>query len=254
MNAGPMIRGVICVAAGFAVRSNLHAQDSALAFLLHPEAVLSGVGPGSETTLAPEVDGTSLSFAAPRIAYYKNTDQAEFVSAVWNDASGRALHQRDVLFLKPDYGVIVDYIYGTGRHTIVRESGLPSGKLIKVTSDKNGAQSSEGDGETFRLQAIDPTSTASLAGDTVTFTSTAQIPAPIPTVFLAWAGAAPRVEYVKPANPMIVKFKVTYPTGQVDEIAVAWEPRALHLSGREFKGWAACLRTGPAGVSSMEIH
>ena len=77
-------------------------------------------------------------------------------------------------------------------------------------------------------------------------------PAPIATVLFGWTGATtPKIEYVK---PMIVKFKVTFPDGRVDEIAVAWEARALHLSGKEFKGWAACSRSGPAGMSSIEIN
>jgi hypothetical protein len=119
-------------------KGTLRAQDSATAFLVHPEGALPGMGPGPDgATLAPLVDGSALCFAAPQIAFYRNTGQAEFVSAVWNDGSGEALHQRDVLLIKPDYGVIVDYVHGTGRHTVVRGFAFPSGT---VTSDARGAQ------------------------------------------------------------------------------------------------------------------
>ncbi len=252
--------------AGVVLTVNLHAQDAGTAFLLHPESTLIAMTLGQdEATLAPKVDGSMLSFTAPQILIHKNSDQAEFISAVWKDASGQPVHQRDVFVVKPDYGVVVDYVYGKGRHTIFRYFRFPSGK---PSSDANGAQTSLADGKSFRVQAMDGAS-ASIQGNApktesmavpdsekiVNFHATINTPAPIATVLLGWTGAAaPKVEPVKPANPMIVKFNVTFPDGRVDEIAVAWEARPLHLSGKEFKGWAACLRQGPAGTSSIEIN
>ncbi len=252
MNPIPMLRALLPLLAAFALNGSLRAESAEMAFLLHPEIALTGTSPATDQpTLAPRVDGSSLDFTAPQILIYKNTHQAEFISAVWKDASGQPTHQRAVLLIKPDYGVIVDYLFGSGRHAISRGLALPSGI---VTSDTNGAQSAL-PGSTIRLQAIDPEINAVTDGNIVKFSSTVQAPSPIPTVFLAWAGAAPLIESIKPANPMVVKFNVTFPGGRVDQVAVAWEPRPLHLGSHEFNGWAACLRTGPARTSvSIAIH
>ena len=208
----------------------------------------------NEATLAPHVDGAALSFAAPQILFYKNIPQAEFVSAVWKDASGQPLHQRSVFVVKPDYGVVIDYLYGKGRHSIVRRFTFSSNDVI---ADKLGAQAGRADEKPFRVQAVDISgapSTSATGSNEVAFSSTVDSPSPIPTVFLAWTGnTAPHIEPVKPANSMIVKFKVTFSGGRMEEVAVAWEARPLHLGGREFVGWAACLRHGLGGVSVIEI-
>lgn len=243
------IRTCLVLFAGFSMAAGLRAQDAAEAFLLNPE---SAMAPGRDgTMLAVQVDGSAPSYAGPQILIYRNSSQAEFISAVWKDAAGQVSHQRDVFVVKPDYGVIVDYVYGKERHTIVR--GYPFSSA-SVVADGNGAQAALAGGGDFRVQAIDGASariTSSDSGKAVVFSSSVTAPAPVSTVFMA---AGPKVESVKPANPMIVKFKVTYPNGQVDQVAVAWESRPLHLNGKEFKGWAACLRQGPAGASSIEIH
>jgi len=208
-----------------------------------------------EATLAPQVDGGALSFAAPRILIYRNTGHAEFISAVWNDASGKPSHQRDVFVVKPDYGVVVDYVYGEGERSIARSFIFSSGNVV---SDKLGAQAALDGGKNFRVQANDAVAaglTARTSGRKVVFSSAVKIPAPVPTVFLTWTGtAAPAVEYVKPANLMVVKFKVTFPNGRVDQVALAWEVRPLHIGGKSFNGWAACASQGPAGACSIEIN
>lgn len=224
---------LIGLCAGFALTAQ--AQENGLSFLLNPESALTGTA-SREVALAPRVDGTALSFAEPQILIHKDTAQAEFISAVWKDAAGLPLHQRDVFFVKPDYGVIVDYLYGKGTHSIVR-GWTPAH---------------------YRMQPIDlPVAAAprSTDGARVDFSSTVNAPAPIPTVFLAsTAAAAPKVEPIKPNNPMIVKFKVTYPDGRVDQVALGWEARPLHLSGREFTGWAAVLRESPKATTSIEVN
>jgi len=247
-----IVRAGLVLFVGFASTARLHAQDTGASLLLKPESVFLGTISGAAgTTLAPQVDGRELSFADPQILVFKNTDQAEFISAIWKDASGQTTHQRDVFVVKPDYGVVVDYVYAKGAHTVARSFAFSQGN---PTSDEKGAQVVLESGRTFRAQAID-TANAALSGKTVSFSSTLPAPAPVPTVLLAWTGTTgPKVESVKPSNPMIVKFDVTFPDGRVDHVAVAWEVRPLHLNGKAFKGWGACARQGPAGMSSIEIN
>jgi len=238
--------------------TNLHAQNPDTQLLLRPES--PWINPASnldEATLAPKLDGgNAISFASPQILIHKNTDQAEFISAVWKDAAGKLVHQRSVFVLKPDYAVLVDHIYSAGQHTIVRSFAFP---LSEATFDREGAQVALAGGKNFRVQGIDVVgaqATPTNANQAVDLTTVIKTPAPIATALLSWTGgAAPKVEFLKPSNPLVVKCKVTFPDGRIDFVAMAWENRAaLHLNGKELKGWAACLRQTPTGTSQIEIY
>jgi len=233
---------------GLLTASMACAQEEDSAQLSQPEAALfASDGPRS---FALQVDGQPLSFASPHILIHKTTDKADFISADWRDASGELTHQRDVLIIKPAYGVIVDYLYGKALHAVSRSFTFAAGPVAPYA---HGAFVSLS-GKNAGILVLDGSNVA-IAGNTVTFTSNVTTPVPLTTILQSWSGSmAPAVEYVKPSNPMIVKFNVKFPD-RVDQIGVAWESRPLHLSKHEFKGWAACLRQLPAGgESSFEIQ
>jgi hypothetical protein len=232
------------------------AGDDDSHLLLKPQDSIAGFPAGkADVELAPNVDGTALSFAAPEILISRKTKQANFISAVWKDAAGQPLHQRDVFAVGTDYTVVVDYIYGKGKHAIDRELWIPGSD---ATADKTGVQFSVAGQGMFRVQAIDPatpTTKPVADGTDVTFNSTVSLPTPISTVLCNWnSKTAPTIEYFKPSNPMIVKLKVAFPDGRVDWVALSWEARPLHLNGKELKGWAAVQRHGPDQDSSIEIN
>ena len=60
----------------------------------------------------------------------------------------------------------------------------------------------------------------------------------------------------KAARPKLVSLAplAAMPGGEVDDIAISWEPRPLHLAGVEFRGWAAVLRNGPDSTSRIVIN
>ena len=249
-------RVILLSCAGMLGISPSYAEDSAESFLLRPEKAITALAPSAEqVTLAPVVDGTALSFTSPQILISRNDDKALFISAVWKDAAGQVTHQRNVFVVKPDYGVVVDYIYGKGQHGVLRHFALPG---AQVASDAKSGQFSLADGKTLRIQALDTTSVVQgtpTSGKPLDFSSSVNAPVPLVTVFAVSSGsAAPQIEYVKPANPMIVKFKVTFPDQRVDQIALGWEARPLHIAKKEFNGWAACLCTGSGTNDSIEIR
>ena len=241
---------------GLVMCDDLPAQDNNPSLLLNPQsAFVASTSLARQVTLGPQVDGKELSFVSPEILVHKNTDQSEFISAVWKDASGLLTHQRDVLVVKPDYAVVVDYLYDKGEHGVARSFVFPPGKM---TADGSGVQVALDGGKNLRVQPIVPAGAEgapALLGQAASFSAKVTAPVPLATALVTWTGnAAPKIIYVKPANPMIVKLQVTFPDGRVDEVALSWEVRPLHLSGQEFKGWAAFLRQGPSGMSSIEIN
>lgn len=244
---------LICLIFTFASTPALTAQSTPLSLLDDPAgSMVCSLPKLAQDRLQVLVDGTQLTFGNPEILFEKHLPEADFISAGWKDATGKLLHQRDVLLVKSGYCVVIDYLYGTAQHAITTSFAFPSGN---VEVGEQGAQCRLADGQTLRIQSLDPL--AKIAGQTdaagrAVFTSTKTLPAPIPVVLLAWDNtAAKKVEIVKAGNPMVVKLKVSFPDGRVDEVALAWESRPLHLNGKEFKGWSACLRHAVDGSQSF---
>ncbi len=234
--------------------SELCAEDSS-PLLLSPGCALTGnslLPGGGELQVA--VDGKPLSFEKPEVLFEKHLPEADFISVAWKDGSGQLLHQRDILRVKSGYCVVVDYLYGTGEHAVVRGFAFPESR---VELGDQSARSRLPDGQNLMIHALDPASKVEqIAGARkVLFSTTKKAPTPIPTVLIEWSGTtAPKVESVKPVNPMIVKLNVTFPDGQMDELALAWESRPLHLGGKEYKGWAACVRHGSENPGFFQVN
>ena len=206
-----------------------------LKLLLHPEAIFqANAAAMSNVALAPEVDGKVLSVAAPRILFQQSNAHADFVAAAWDDAASKVIHQREVLFVKPDYVVVVDQVYGNGPHTVVRQMQASDSVTVK---------------------GID-TSKEATAKQMIVLTSQVNLPAPFATILTnRGASGGLKIEMIKAHNPMIVKYKVTFPHGRTDEGGVAWESRALHLGSPEIPlaGWAAWVEKQSGQVTTFEI-
>ncbi len=255
----------VLLLASLPLLAGLRAEDRT-ALLLSPGAALTSAtgtnAMGTNTSGLPlpageelkvDVDGTPLSFDHPEILFEKHLKEADFISAGWRDHSGQLLHQRDVLCVRAGYCVVVDYLYGTGEHAVVRSFAFPEGE---VTLGDHSARAELKGGLSMEVQALDSLSKIEHSPGTATvlLKNTKQAPAPIPTVLIAWRGTTtPKVESIKPHNPMIVKLNITFPDGSMDELALAWESRPLHLGGKELKGWAACVRHHKDGVGDPDF-
>lgn len=228
------------------------------ALLLHPErALVDLLGPGPEVaTLSLSVDGhEALSFANPEILIDRTNGPVEFIAAVWKDAAGHPLYQREVLVVKPDYAVVVDYLFDHGRHSIMRRFTFPS----PITPERQGAQVRLVTGQVFRVQAIDAAVSAVGKGDSgdreLTLSSIAATPAPFATVVAIGKGdAVPEITPVKAYHPLVVKVRLRFPGGRIDDVALAWESRPLHVADKKLSGWAALVRSGSDDSGVIEIQ
>ena len=230
-----------------------------LDLLLHPE--IAFVSPSRDVSnFNVSIDGKPLSYSSPTIIFQTNSPEVDFVSGFWKDPKGGIIHQREVLIVKPDYGVVVDHLYG--------EEGKQGERQVScITSLEAKGLKTEGKSSLFdqgfekgllvRHLAPDvptiPTIVAPGSSDPAVPPTPAHLaencritlPSPFATLFCIAEGALPKFEYVKPSNPMIVKGRITMPDGRIDDVGIAWEPRDLHLGGKHFKGWAAVARQAP---------
>ncbi len=244
----------LCLSAPLARAGN--AADVSL--LLHPEKAFV-TSSTATANFAVSVDGKPLSYDAPQVLFEKTGGDADFIAGAWKDSAGKIIHQREVLIVKPDYGIVVDHLYGSQEHEVSRTVELA---VLDIKSERNIAYASLKNGEKFTIQALRPPESRgnlfiSGAADKRCLSETCRLtlPSPFTSVFFpcAQTPAAPKIEFVKPANPMIVKCKVTFSGGRVDEVGIAWESRELHLGGKAFKGWAAVFRQGPGTAGNIEI-
>jgi len=230
-----------------------------VALLLNPEKAFL-TSSATVANFVVSVDGKPLSYATPQILFNKAAGNADFIAGAWKDAAGRTIHQREVLIVKPHYGIVVDHLYGSQEHEVSSAVELT---VLDIKSNGNIAFANLNNGENFFIQSLRPPEfpvSSLLAGQdgmrVLTQTCRLNLPGPFASVFFpgAQSSSALKIEFVKPANPMIVKCKVTFPDGRVDEVGIAWESRELHLGGKAFKGWAAILRQGPGAAGDIEIN
>lgn len=242
----------------------LAADMESSSLLLHPEQAFAASSPGT-VNFAVGIDGHPLAYGDPQILVHTNGPRAEFVAGLWKDTRGAVTHRREVLIVKPDYGVIVDHLYPPGEgqrqeHEVTCTTSLVAESLTKKDASSLFLVSKEGNEGLF-LGHLSPDAAlteATFAPETkdqpplreLTQSCRIALPSPFATFFCG-AGKSPRkVEFVKPANPMIVKCRVTSSDGRIEDVGIAWEPRDLHLGGKHFKGWAAVSRDPQAASSS----
>jgi hypothetical protein len=242
------------VLASVAPLGGLRAEDSSRLILFPGSELTEGVLTPPYGGVGISADAKALSIAKPEILFERHLQEADFISAGWRDATGQLLHQRDVFLVKQDYCVVVDYLFGTDEHAVVRSFAFPK-ESVKLGDQS--ASCSLSNGRHLLVQSLDLASQVSQTSpeSPVLFANVKHSPTPVTTVLMTWSGAtAPKIETVKPHNPMIVKLKVTFPDGRTDELALAWESRPLHLGGKELRAWAACVRHGTDAGSSFEMN
>jgi hypothetical protein len=233
----------------------LFAQETAVApstaFLFHPEAVLAlstDLSPGS-MTLAPKFSEKVLPDKW-KVVMDQQNGPCRYASAVCVDDTGQVTRQRGVLAVGSDYVVIVDYFYEGQARQLERSFTFPSGP---VHVEGATAYSMDASGHGLLVQANEPAEWT-VTDNTTHLVSNPTPPTRLATLLLAWKdGPRPKVETIKPALPLIVKFRISFANGRVDDVALAWEARALHIAGTEFHGWAACSLRDSAGEHSWEI-
>ncbi len=204
------------------------------------------------------VDGRQQPAVDPKVLAWHTSKDADFASG---EIEGDGLrHRRSVLFLRPDYWVVVDHVYGTGTHEVTRlfhfpigpvvtdgpvvRSAFPDGKNIAV-HDASGArlEMREGLFPTTATQ-IDKTPVAA-------FVSNVTLPAVLCTVLLPFhdAKTLPTVQAVAEEDALRVHLKLLFPGGQTDEVVAAPDAVPLTLGATQAMARALCARTGPRAHS-----
>lgn len=209
------------------------------------------------------IDGQEQPASDPELLAWQTTPQADFASGQIHGQGVR--HQRSVLFVKPDYWIVTDHVFGSGEHELTRRFHFPLGASPRITG--RVAETAFRDGANIRVQPTDdaalelrqgwiPTGEAEAEKAPVAVISGhRKLPVALCTVLTPFSDSAtlPVVQPVAAANPLVVQLQVRFPNGQQDDIAIAPEPTVLKIGQREVKGTVLCVRRGVMANAVIEI-
>jgi hypothetical protein len=210
------------------------------------------------------IDGQEQLNVNPELLAWHTGPQADFASG--RIAQDGISHQRSVLFMKPGYWVVVDHIAGAGEHEVTRLFHFPAAS--GAVTDGAGAHTAFASGMNIRVQPVDAAKvemrTGLLSGSDKAFVTEAPVaalvaketlPMTLCTVLLPYAEAneLPKVLAVKSADPQIIRFRLEFPNGQRDEIAIASESKELVIGAQQAKTRTLCVRQGPVANEIISI-
>ncbi|MFQ5811064.1 MAG: alginate lyase family protein, partial [Armatimonadota bacterium] len=98
------------------------------------------------------IDGEEQLQSDPKVLAWSVTESADFAAGEIADAERGLRHRRSVLFVKPDYWVVVDHVFGGGEKELTRLFHFP---LVEVTADGNSAHTAFPDGANILVAAAD---------------------------------------------------------------------------------------------------
>jgi hypothetical protein len=189
-------------------------------------------------------------------------ERVEFTSAkVSRDG---LTHQRSVLFVKPDYWVVVDHVSGKPKAELTRLFHLP---VVKVKQGKNSVQTQFKDGQnlwighadTARLEMRKGLVRASVKTDVkapvaALVSKHEKLPTALCTVLVPFGkpNEIPTLERVKSADPNQVSIKVRFKDGRTDWITIAPNNADLSAGKHKGKGMALCVRSH-AGKATVDV-
>lgn len=198
----------------------------------------------------------------PEVVSWSLKDHAEFASSKVENSG--YMHQRSVLFVKPDYWVVVDHIIGKAPEeapALTRLFHLAPGE---VTTDANSVRTTFEQGQNIWVHAADGASLRIRDGLAVivkgrpqvtipvaVFESHASIPATLTTLLVPFANEAeiPTVERLA-SDDETARLKLTFADGRTDWIAMAPDERELKVGPHHGTGMALCVRADAKGKNT----
>ena len=211
------------------------------------------------------IDGQEQIQSDPKLIAWSVTSEADFACGEIADEKAGLRHRRSVLFVKPDYWVVVDHVFGEGEHELTRLFHFP---LVEVQSDGNCARTKFAEGQNILVAGADggqlemrkgwiPTGGATAEEAPVAaFVNRCKLPAALCTVLVPFdeEGQLPEIETVSAGGPLVIGLRLSFADGQEDEIAISAEPTEIRLGKHHVEARALCVRMGPraSGVSVVD--
>jgi hypothetical protein len=210
------------------------------------------------------VDGAEQPAANPELLAWQAGPEADFASGQVAGTNGLR-QERSVLFVKPHYWLVVDWVFGSGEHQLARLFHFPLDSGAQAAG--KGARTSYQTGANLEVLPADeahlemrrgwvPTGPAyAKEGPVAAFVIQSKLPAALGTVLVPFAEekALPTVKRVSTADPELVQIQLTFPNGRQDDVLIAPAPAKLTLGERTASGRALVVRRGPSGETTIVV-
>ena len=202
------------------------------------------------------IDGQEQPRCDPEVLAWAVTHDTDFAAGEIEYTDRNLRHRRSVLFVRPDYWVVVDHVFGEGERELTRQFHFPR---VDVATDERSARTRFEEGTNILVTVADdarvemregwiPTGGATAERSPMAvFMSRATLPAAVAAVLAPFEDREqlPRVTALPGEHPLVTALRVEFPDGQVDEIAIAPETMDLTLGEHTGTARALCVRTGP---------
>ena len=214
------------------------------------------------------IDNLPQPAADPKLLAWDTGPNADFAAGSL-DENG-VTHQRSVVFLKPACWIVVDTVTGTGVHDLTRLFHMPLDSAPQA--DAHSVRTTFASGMNIHLLNIDgpgaPThldmrtfplpigGLTAAPGPVAAFVTHATLPVTLCTVLTPFANARDlpvNVERLSSPDPLQVHLRLTYASGQRDEITVTADPTPMPLSGGMVTGRVLYVRKGPVANTSAVL-
>lgn len=217
---------------------------------------------GAEAHNVLLIDGEGQPQSDPEVPAWGTTEVADFASGrIAEEGIG---HQRSVLFVRPEYWVVVDHISGDGRHELTRQFHFP---LIEVEANAHSARTAWPDGTNAAVVDAGDTDLQMREGwvpsggaeaqraPVAAFVAERALPTTFAAVLIPFEDAAelPEVERLASGDAPVVRLRVSFPDGQIDEVAISPEDTTLEAADETATGRALLVRSGPHG-DEVYVH
>jgi hypothetical protein len=191
----------------------------------------------------------------PELVDWRVKDRLEFASGRMEQNG--VVQQRSVLFVKPDYWVVVDHVRGKGSPTLTQLFHLPE---VGVKHDAHTVQTDFKDGDNLWIHGMEGASlemreAPASKGKTphnlpvAAFVTKHTLPTALCTVLVPFHNSKeiPKVEQIPGDGSDTLNIRVTLQDGRTDWIAVAPEERELKAGAHTGKGVALWASEDPRG-------
>lgn len=198
----------------------------------------------------------------PQVLSWNIGDNVEFASAIIQGKQG-VHHQRSIVFIKPDYWVVIDHLTGKGEPTLTRLFHFPQ---VSVGHDEHAAFTQYPDGQNLWVGSTDTSNlqmrqghlgqgkNATIQTPVAAFVSQGPLPAAFATALVPFADQddIPRMQRIPNVDPEVVALVLTWKDGREDRIVVAPTPRQLKLGDKQEQA-VAMIQSNANGKTMLQV-
>jgi hypothetical protein len=209
------------------------------------------------------IDEKDQPMSNPEVISWNVEERVEFASGRIQAKDSGITHQRSVLFVKPDYWVVVDHVTGNAAPELTRLFHFPE---VETEHDTKSARRRFADGDNIWVYAADDarlemregwvvnSKAVAIKAPVAAIISEGPLPVTLCTLLVPFASEneIPEVERLPQDGNASAAIKVRFADGRTDWITIAANSTALQAGSHQGVGLALCVRE-EGGMTTKDV-